>query len=55
MKEQHVRVVFKHKTNKIIFNVQGGNGTRISATSEAEPLLFQMDIYQYHLIKIQKQ
>ena len=37
----YVRVVFKHKTNaEIIFNVQGGKlGTRISATSEAEPFI----------------
>ena len=37
----YVRVVFKHKSNaELMFNIQGGIvGTRISATSEAEPFV----------------
>ena len=34
-------MVFKHKSNaELMFNIQGGKvGTRISATSEAEPFV----------------
>jgi hexose-6-phosphate dehydrogenase len=37
----YVRIVFKHKANaEIMFNIQGGRvGTRISATSGAEPFI----------------